>query len=183
MLRLLTVKASFKATGVYPFNRYAIDITGEVDDKPIVTPIEKLAKRKEIKYIPFYTSPYLEKEIRSQSPEVDFSNEEMDLLAKRYEEGYDLFDGRYNLWLQKYHPADGVCKAVFEEESDSEVSSREQTICSEETNGWEEPTTSREVSASGRVNSRKEITIREMPDTLNQGRIQGVKRPPLQESY
>ena len=41
----------------------------------------------------------------------------MDLFAKRYEEGYDLFDERYNLWLQKYHPADEVCKALFEEES------------------------------------------------------------------
>ena len=41
----------------------------------------------------------------------------MDLFAKRYEEGYDLFDDRYNLWLQKYHPAYEVCKALFEEES------------------------------------------------------------------
>ena len=160
-----TVKASFKATGVYPFNRYAIDIPGEVNDKPIVTPTEKLAKRKGIKYIPFYTSPGLEKEIRSPSPEVDFSKEEMDLFAKRYEEGYDLFDERYNLWLQKYHPTDEVCKALFEEES--EVTSREQTICTEETISWEEPTTSGEVSASGRVNSRKEVTMGEVPNTWN----------------
>ena len=65
MLTSKTVKASFKATGVYPLNCNAIDIPGEVDDKPIVTPTEKLAKRKGIKYIPFYTSPCLEKENRS----------------------------------------------------------------------------------------------------------------------
>ena len=42
-----TVKASFKATGVYPFNRYAIDIPGEVNDKPIVTPTKNLQNVKE----------------------------------------------------------------------------------------------------------------------------------------
>ena len=65
------LRLAFKATGVFPFNRHAINIPGDVDDKPIVTPTEKLAKRKGIKYIPFYTSPCLEKEIRSQSPEVE----------------------------------------------------------------------------------------------------------------
>ena len=139
-----------------------------LDDKPIVTPTEKLAKRKGIKYIPFYTSPCLEKEIRSQ---VDFSKKEMDLFAKRYEEGYDLFDERYDIWLQKFHPADDmVCKALFGEESEKcfeEVTSREQTMYTEETFGWEEPTTSREVSASDRVNNRKEVTRREEPNTLN----------------
>ena len=64
--------------------------------------------------------------------------------------------------LQIYHPADEVCKALFEEES--EVTSREQTFCTEETISWEEPTTSGEVSASGRVNSRKEG---EVPNTWN----------------
>ena len=33
------------------------------------------------------------------------------------DESYDLFDERYELWLQKYHPEDTVvCKALFEEE-------------------------------------------------------------------
>ena len=43
----------------------------------------------------------------------------MDLFAKRYEEGYDLFDERYDTWLQKkFYPADDmVSKALFEEES------------------------------------------------------------------
>ena len=39
------VRASFKATGVYPLNRKAVDIPGAVNNKPIVTPTEKLAKR------------------------------------------------------------------------------------------------------------------------------------------
>ena len=47
------VRASFKATGVYPLNRKAVDIPGAVNDKPIVTPTEKVAKWKGIKYITF----------------------------------------------------------------------------------------------------------------------------------
>ena len=43
------VRASFKATGVYPLNCKAVDIPGAVNDKPIVTPTEKLAKQKGIK--------------------------------------------------------------------------------------------------------------------------------------
>ena len=81
-----TVTASFKATGVYPLNRKAVDIPGAVNDKPIVTPTEKLAKRQGIKYIPFYTSPYTKKENRPPSPEAEFSEKELNLFAKRYEE-------------------------------------------------------------------------------------------------
>ena len=108
-----------------------------MDDKPIVTPTEKLAKRKGIKFIPFYTSPYPEKENKSPSSEADFTENEMNLFVKRYEEGYDLFDERYALWLRKYHPGeDVVCKVLFEEESDG---------CSVEiTSMEEEPTTTRE---------------------------------------
>jgi len=38
-------------------NHKAVDIPGATNDKPIITPTEKLAKRKGIKYIPFYRSP------------------------------------------------------------------------------------------------------------------------------
>ena len=114
-----TVTASFKATGVYPLNRKAVDIPGAVNGKPIVTPTEKLAKRQEIKYIPFYTSPYTEKENRPPSPEAEFSEKELNLFAKRYEENYDLFDEKCDLWLQKYHPEENrICKALFEKECD-----------------------------------------------------------------
>ena len=44
------VRASFKATAVYPLNCKVVDIPGAVNDKLIVTPTEKLAKWKGIKY-------------------------------------------------------------------------------------------------------------------------------------
>ena len=66
--------------------------------------------------IPFYTNPYGQKENISPPPEAEFSEKELNLFAKRYDEGYDLFDQRYELWLQKHHPEDTViCKALFEE--------------------------------------------------------------------
>ena len=42
------VRASFKATGVYPLNRKAVDIPGTMNDKPIVIPTEKLANGREL---------------------------------------------------------------------------------------------------------------------------------------
>ena len=62
-----TVMASFKATGVYPLNRNAVDIPGEVDDKPIVTPTEKLAK------CLFTQVLTLRKKTKSPSSEADFT--------------------------------------------------------------------------------------------------------------
>ena len=36
---------------------------------------------------------------------ISFSEEEISLFSRRYEEGYDLtHDQRYNLWLKQYHP-------------------------------------------------------------------------------
>ena len=78
-----TVTANFKATGVYPWNHMAVDIPGAVNHKPIVTPIEKFARFQVIKYIPFYMSPYTEKENIPPLPEAEFSEKEVDLFAKR----------------------------------------------------------------------------------------------------
>ena len=63
----------------------------------------------------------------------------MDLFAKRYEEGYDLFDVIYGY-------KNFIQQTLFKEESEKyfeEVTSREQTMYTEETFGWEEPTISR----------------------------------------
>ena len=60
---------SFKATGVYPLNHMAVDISGAMNEKPLVTPTETLAKHKGIKCNPFYLSPCAKKETKSPSPE------------------------------------------------------------------------------------------------------------------
>jgi len=117
-----------------------------MNDKPIITPTEKLAKWKGIKYISFYTSPsaFSEKEklpppeakFSEKSLEAEFSEKELNVFAKRYEEGNDVFDERYGLWLQKYHPEDDVVyKSLFEEEHDSLAE------CSVKVSGREKPKT------------------------------------------
>ena len=40
----------------------------------------------------------------SESPNSKFSQEQIDLFEKRYEEGYNIFDTDYNEWLQLTHP-------------------------------------------------------------------------------
>ena len=41
---------SFKTTGVYPLNHTTVNISNAMNEKPLVTPTEKLAKHKGIKY-------------------------------------------------------------------------------------------------------------------------------------
>ena len=47
-----TIKSSFKAAGVYPLNRRAIKIPGEVPEVTN-TPTAVVAKREGIRYMPF----------------------------------------------------------------------------------------------------------------------------------
>ena len=39
---------------------------------------------------------------------VGFTKEELDLYNRRYENGYDLKDDRYTLWLNMVHPSECV---------------------------------------------------------------------------
>ena len=60
---------SFKTTGVYALNHTTVDISNAMNEKQLVTPTEKLAKHKGIKYNFFYLSPCAEKKTKSPSPE------------------------------------------------------------------------------------------------------------------
>ena len=110
-----TIMAGFRATGVYPFNRRAISIPGS--EKRTATPTAKLAYQQGIKYLQFY-SPHHGKHCQelqlseqqhssetvlpTMSLEKDnFSEEEHHLFERRYEEGYDIADTRYQKWLQQ----------------------------------------------------------------------------------
>ena len=110
-----TIMAGFRATGVYPFNRRAISIPGS--EERTATPTAKLAYQQGIKSLPFY-SPHHGKHCQelqlseqqhssetvlpTMSLENDsFSEEEHHLFERRYEEGYDIADTRYQKWLQQ----------------------------------------------------------------------------------
>ena len=128
-----TIIPGFKVAGVYPLNRRAVRIPGEVPTTTS-TPTAVLARREGICYMPFLSSteekqharPLTEcKELQNSFtleeedfdhftkehdnvivPDTpDFSKEEEVRFAIRYENGYDLkHDDRYNQWLIHRHP-------------------------------------------------------------------------------
>ena len=112
-IRSITMKnitAGFRTTGIYPFNRYAIipapSPASKFDPKSLCTGTK-------IKFLPLYSPSYKSHpsgNVQLASPQlvaapISFSEEEISLFSRRYEEGYDLtHDQRYNLWLKQYHP-------------------------------------------------------------------------------
>ena len=61
-----------------------------------------LSRKTGLKYIPLYTH-----RTSPRTPQTpSFTDEEICLYQRRYEEGYDLsIDSRYNCWLKMYHPS------------------------------------------------------------------------------
>ena len=91
-----TIMSGFKATGIFPLNRYAIMLPGK---RPRLsnTPTAILAKKKGISFMSFYSPTHATRQ--------PFTSEEQECFQRHYEEGYDLTDDeRYNLWIKAYHP-------------------------------------------------------------------------------
>ena len=91
-----TIAASFRATGVYPFNREAIEVP-EVSE-PTCDHLDTGV----ISYLPLY-SPAPKRSTARISASVTtpkFSKSEQELFHTRRENGYDITtDHRYNQWL------------------------------------------------------------------------------------
>ena len=66
-----TIRAGFKATGVYPVDRYAVKIPGECTPKRKSIPIEDVAKSNGINYLPLYSPQVSKKRVSfAPSPEI-----------------------------------------------------------------------------------------------------------------
>ena len=91
-----TIAASFRATGVYPFNREAIEVP-EVSE-PTCDHLDTGV----ISYLPLY-SPASKRSTARTSASVTtpkFSKSEQELFHTRRENEYDITtDHRYNQWL------------------------------------------------------------------------------------
>ena len=103
----LNLISAFKVTGVYPVNRYAIDILSTTPKKSFQP--EALGKKTGLAFIPLYSpaAPKCSCPSRSSSDQMssddDFTIEERTRFRKCFIEGYDILtDKRYNLWLQKF---------------------------------------------------------------------------------
>ncbi len=147
-----TIIGGFRNTGVYPVNKRAVTLPGEVSVSN--TPTAVVAKKKGILYMPFYSaSPdsvcqsTLSGSEDSDSPPVLFTAKERECFQQRYEEGYDLtHDERYNEWL-KQHDAKSVRVRLFVAEDTSLGSREEETApISEETLPGHTPLGSAETS-------------------------------------
>ncbi len=104
------VLSSFRATGVYPVNRSAIEIPGE--KKKASTPMAAIAKNNGISYLPLY-SPAPRKHHTTVSV-LEFTENEVHRFQRRYEEGYDIpGDSRYEAWLEIYHPDNSLSGELF----------------------------------------------------------------------
>ncbi len=100
------ILSSFRATGVHPVNRGAIEIPGEKRNLKS-TPMADIAKSHGISYLPLY-SPAPRRHPAAPLPSsLEFTEEEERRFQKRYDEGYDIpGDSRYEAWLQRSYPHD-----------------------------------------------------------------------------
>lgn len=126
----------FKVCGVYPFNPKAV-----LDHDPCTPPKEtseqrsttsgkgeqqintqnKVTPHKETSELRSITSGEEEQWINGQNEVTvsnngvveSFSPEEQTLFARRYEEGYNLYDARYVSWIQATHPKDANQELLF----------------------------------------------------------------------
>lgn len=92
--------ATFKTTGVYPFNRHAIKLT---DSEPQVD--RSLCEKSGLAFILLYSlaRQSRSKPMEQRLPDCDFTSEEVARFVRRYEEGYNITtDERYNCWLRQH---------------------------------------------------------------------------------
>ena len=90
-MTMANVTAGFRVTGIYPLNRNVLSLD---------TSVAKLSQETGL-FLPMH-SPMCQSKKRVA---FDFTDEEISLFERRFENGYDLTgDKRYNLWLSRYHP-------------------------------------------------------------------------------
>ena len=95
--------SGFRYTGIFPFSRSAV-LKGSscvVDEKGKQL---SLPERTGLQYIPFYSPLKPTHTTPISARPIVFDADEMELYQKRFEEGYDLPDKRYQRWVKMYHP-------------------------------------------------------------------------------
>ncbi len=96
-----SVIAGFRTTGVYPFDRHALQPAGST---PTRFNPASLSERTGLNFIPLY-SPARQRSVASSPSVATFTKDEMVRFQRQVEEGYDLPPvGRYSLWLKMYRP-------------------------------------------------------------------------------
>ena len=96
------ITSSFRATGVFPVNRQALEIMQVKEKSPAKLSMAAIAKTNGINFLPLY-SP--KRSLIGKDAVVEFTDEEMKHFKRRFDEGYDVpGDTRYIKWLKIHHP-------------------------------------------------------------------------------
>ena len=101
--------AGFRCTRIYPFKPDALLPSTSPSSQLQDITISSFIHRNGLKFVPLYTplSSPMQKVTRSA-----FSEEQILLYQRRYEEGYDLPDRDYQRWLEMYHHAGDTYSAL-----------------------------------------------------------------------
>ena len=98
------ITSSFRATGVFPVNRQALEIMQVKEKSPAKLSMAAIAKTNGINFLPLY-SPKRSLISKDAVTIVEFTDEEMKHFKRRFDEGYDVpGDTRYIKWLKIHHP-------------------------------------------------------------------------------
>lgn len=99
-LTMKNIIAGFQTTGVFPFDRSAVDLRGchMVSEKRM-----SLTQKTGLQFIPLY-SPHKSTQSSPKPQFLVFESDEMEVYQRQYDEGYDLPDQRYQQWVKMYHP-------------------------------------------------------------------------------
>ena len=100
----------FKVCGVYPFNPKAV-----LDHDPCALPKNIQHKNKTSEQecsVDQRVTLECKGNVDDDAVAEPFSPEEEALYARRYEEGYDVYDARYVSWIQATHPEDNSQKLL-----------------------------------------------------------------------
>ena len=101
------IMAGFCTTGVYPFNRDAIQV---VDSSPHTGVFASLPEATELAFIPLYSPAHRNlsgcfgksQDLKLDVAHIVFLKEEHTRFERRFEEGYNLMDDRYKLWSERF---------------------------------------------------------------------------------
>lgn len=131
---------------MYPVNRQAIVLPGE-NSLQHSTPTAVLARKKGIRYMPFYC------------PSVQFSEEEERQYERHYEEGFDVTnDDRYNYWMKLNHPEsappESVCTQLFVDADSSPTSPSNVSVGESHESPLPSPLTTNDASFPPKTHSK-----------------------------
>ena len=88
------ITSSFRATGVFPVNRQALEIMQVKEKSPAKLSMAAIAKTNGINFLPLYSPKRLIS--KDAVTIVEFTDEEMKHFKRRFDEGYDVpGDTRY----------------------------------------------------------------------------------------